>query len=83
MSLATILKKYVDIKMFDEEQYKFKIEFFKELFDPYEEIDYTKRSPIFINAILEEENLPYIVSIRKEKEDGDNKNKKYWFIIVL
>ena len=83
MSLATILQKYVNVKMFEKEQYEFKIEFFKELFDPYGKVDYSKRSPIFIGAILEEENLPYLILTRKETKDNENKNKKYWIIIAL
>lgn len=83
MSLINILQKYVGIKLFEEDQQKFKEEFFKELFDPYIKVDYTKRSTLFINSVLEEEKLPYIFAVRKEELDCINKGKKYWILIEL
>ena len=68
--------------MFIQEQESFKEEFFRELFDPYEKVDYSKRSTLFINAVLEEDNLPYVFYLRKE-DKGDNKGKHYWWLVDL
>jgi hypothetical protein len=78
MSLTKILKKYVDIKLFEREQYDFKQEFFKELFDPYEYHDYKTRTTLLINTLLEEENLPFVFFVRYE-QDGD-KRREYWLL---
>jgi len=84
MKLEKILRKYVGIKMFEQEQADFKEEFFRELFDPDRPIDYTRRSPIFINAVLEEENLPYVITILIDRETGSNtQGKKYWNVICF
>lgn len=80
--LTKILKKYVGIKMFQEEQDKFKNEFFEALFEPSIPIDYSTRSTLFINTILEEDNLPFLFLCKRESV-GNNRNKIYWEIIDL
>jgi hypothetical protein len=75
MSLLKIVKKYSGKKLFEMDRDKFKEEFFDELFDPYLPVDYSYRTTIFVNAILEEENLPFVALVRYE-DDGE----KYWFI---
>jgi hypothetical protein len=82
MCIDNVLKKYVGIKLFEEEQKKFKEEFFKELFDPYIEVDYSKRTTLYINAVLEEKKIPYLFAIKTEVED-ENKGKRYWILIEL
>ena len=85
MNLVPILEKYKGLKLFEEEQRQFKIEFFKELFDPYKEVDYSQRTPLFLNAILEEENLPYIIAILIPGDDVEEQyqNKIYWKIYKI
>jgi hypothetical protein len=82
INLEPILKKYIDKKLFSQEQNQFKEEFFNELFNPYDVVDYSRRTTIFINAILEEENLPYVFLIKTEYS-GKNKGKKYWILDCL
>lgn len=76
--LTNILKKYIGIKLFKAEQYKFKKEFFDSLFDPYENIDYSRRSMDLINDILQEDNLPYVFS--SDMEIDDDKDTLYWIL---
>ena len=82
MSLSSILKRYSNKKLFETDRDKFKEEFFKELFDPYLPVDYSYRTTIFINAILEEENLPFVAEADYE-EFGIHKDEKYWVIREL
>ena len=83
MSLTDVLKKYVGQKLFAEEQAEFKQEFFKELFDPYGVVNYKRRSTIFINAVLEEDNLPFIFAVEKETLEGSNYGRMYWLLVEL
>ena len=75
--LYNILKKYVGIKLFQQDQDKFKKEFFDILFEPYEPVDYSTRTTSLLNAILEEDNLPFVFST-----DIEN-NNPYWLLIDL
>jgi len=81
MSLSKILKRYTNKKLFEMEREKFKEEFFEELFDPYLPVDYSYRTTIFINAILEEENLPFVVEA--DYEQRGLQKEKYWTIREL
>lgn len=83
MSLTTILNKYKEKKLFEYERYKFREEFFKELFDPADHVDLSLRTTIFINAVLEEENLPFIFSVERESEEGEHKGEMYWYLKKL
>jgi hypothetical protein len=78
MSLSSILKKYSGRKLFEIQREKFKEEFFEELFEPFYPLDYSYRTTIFINAILEEENLPYVA-----EADYEDTGEKYWIIRKL
>jgi hypothetical protein len=77
VDLEPILKRYIGKKLFKKDQDIFKEEFFKELFDPYAPVDYSRRTTLFINTILEEEDLPYIFSVNGEDDN------KYWLLVVL
>jgi hypothetical protein len=76
--LYNILEKYVGIKLYKDDQDKFKKEFFDTLFEPYEPVDYSTRTTMLINAILEEDNLPFVFSIRE-----DHSHKHYWILLDL
>ncbi len=76
--LCPLLKKYLGIKMYKEEQDKFKKEFFFILFEPYDTPDYSTRTTLIINEILEEDNLPYVFSVEE-----DEMGCSYWWLIDL
>lgn len=82
MAINKVLKKYAERKLFKEDQDKFKEEFFEALFDPYGEVDYSRRSTIFINAVLEEENSPYVFRSDIE-EEGEKEGELYWYLVKL
>lgn len=79
ISMDALLKKYMGIKMFKEEQERFKILFFNKIFSP-KKTNYRRRGIRSINAILQEDNLPYVLFSRKETKRGDNRNKHYWLV---
>jgi len=79
VNLTPILKKYLYKKLFKKEQYVFKEEFFRELFDPMIPIDYSRRTTLFINTVICEEGLPYLFAVRTELE-GSHKGEKYWYL---
>jgi hypothetical protein len=83
MDINRVLKKYAEKKLFKEEQEKFKEEFFQALFDPYSDVDYSRRTTIFINAVLEEENSPYVFKSDIEYEDKDKFGELYWYLVRL
>jgi hypothetical protein len=83
MDINRVLKKYAEIKLFKEDQEKFKEEFFNALFDPYEEVDYSRRTTLFINAVLEEENSPYIFKSEIEIDDESRIGQLYWYLVKL
>jgi hypothetical protein len=86
VDLEPILKKYIGKKLFKNEQDTFKEEFFKELFDPYAYVDYSKRTTLFINTILEEEDLPYIFAVDTvcdNEELFEHAGEKYWILRKL
>jgi len=83
MDINRVLKKYAEKKLFKEEQEDFKEEFFQALFDPYTDVDYSRRTTIFINAVLEEENSPYVFKSDIEYEDKNKFGELYWYLVRL
>jgi len=83
IALTKILQKYLGIKMYIEHQEEFKEEFFRELFDPQGYVDYSLRSTLFINAVLEEDNLPFYFRVKKENGDAERKYETYWELVDL
>jgi hypothetical protein len=82
VNLLPVIKKYLNRKLFEEDQIKFKQDFFKELFDPTGYINYSKWGTTFINAILQEEGIPFLVEIYIDKI-SNNKEVKYWLICEI
>ena len=83
MDINRVLKKYAEKKLFKEEQEDFKEEFFQALFDPYTDVDYSRRTTIFINAVLEEENSPYVFKSDIEYENKNKFGELYWYLVRL
>jgi hypothetical protein len=79
VSMTKLLEKSENKKMFKDEQEKFKAAFFDKLFSP-KKTNYRHRGVRSINAILEEDNLPFMISSRQEKERNENRYKTYWII---
>ena len=79
VDLEPILKRYLNKKLFKKEQDIFKEEFFRELFDPYAPVDYSRRTTLFINTVICEEGLPYIFAVRTE-EEGLHEGERYWYL---
>jgi hypothetical protein len=75
--IIPILKKYVGIKMYKDLQEKFKKEFFGTLYEPYDTPDYSKRTTLIINEILEEDNVQYYFHNCIDEKDIDN---NWWWI---
>lgn len=82
VSMDKFLTKYVGKKLFKEEQEEFKRLFFDKMFSP-KKTNYRRRGIRSINAILEEDSLPYILYSKKEKKRGGNRDETYWIIVPL
>jgi hypothetical protein len=69
-------------KIFRENQESFKGEFFSQVFPNTIKVNYRKRGMQSMNAILDEEKLPFHISTFKETK-GENKDKHYWVVLAL
>lgn len=78
MSLKEMMEKYIDVKMFKDNQEIFKNRFFTKIFTS-KKTDYRFRGIVVINRILEEDGLKYNVVSRREWS-GSNKGKFYWTV---
>lgn len=78
-SLVDILDIWAGYKMFDDEQEKFKNEFFDNIFNSKSK-NYRRRGLKSINAIMEEDGIGYVL-VSKRENKGKNRNKRYWQII--
>ena len=81
--LTKILKRYAERKLFKDEMDDFKKEFLDTIFEPEEELDYSRRTELFINGVLEEDNLPFYCRKGKEKIIKENLNEDFWYIVNL
>ena len=78
-SIQDLLKRYTKTKMFSGERENFKRSFFNSIFSP-KKTNYRRRGLRSINAILQEDNLPFLLSSRKETKKGKYRNKYYWVV---
>jgi hypothetical protein len=78
ISLKDLLEKYIDIKMFKDNQEIFKNMFFKSIFTA-KKTNYDSRGINAINGIIKEDSLKYEIIYRRETK-GANKGKYYWLI---
>lgn len=79
LSITKIFGNILDKKLFKEDQEKLKIIFFESIFSP-KITNYRHRGIDTINSILREDNLPFYIDSRKEKNRGINRDKRYWVI---
>ncbi len=81
-SMKEILAKYENQKIFKEEQEVFKGLFFDKIFSP-KKTDYRRRGLRSINAILEEDNMPYVINSRRERSRSSRRDETYWVVIPI
>jgi hypothetical protein len=81
-SLTDALEEYLNKKLYGGiDQEVFKEVFFNKLFKPQRKLDYRKRGYNTMNAILQEDGLPYfIASIKDKDKSSPNKGKYYWIV---
>lgn len=77
-TLKDLLAEYCGKKIFSEEQERFKALFFDNIFAP-KKTNYRRRGIRSINSILQEDNLPYMLSSRRETSGG-RRREYYWII---
>jgi hypothetical protein len=79
------MKKYLqtikNTKLFKDEQERFKTVFFSLLFSP-KNTNYRNRGIRSINAILEEDSIPFRLTSGKENK-GTDRNKRWWAVIEV
>ena len=80
--LSDILEQYIGKRIYKgDAQETFKDRFFNKLFDPKRKLDYRNRGYNTINAILQEDELPYYVTTNLDRDTySQHKNKKYWVV---
>lgn len=76
--IIKFLDRNINIPMFGNKKDKFKRDFLNLIFDTSGE-DFSNRTDIFINAIFDEENLPYYIIVRETYESGNN--QEYWTLV--
>jgi superfamily II DNA/RNA helicase len=81
ISIRKYFESIKNIKMFKEEQEEFKTIFFSLIFSP-KNTNYRSRGIMSINAILEEDNLPYRITSGKES-GAVNRNKRWWTVLEM
>ena len=81
-SIRDILKQYENLKIHKEDQDVFKSIFFDKIFSP-KKTDYRRRGLRSINAILEEDNIPYVINSRREKSREGRRDETYWIVVPL
>jgi hypothetical protein len=82
-SLELIMESFLNKKLYkDEEQEMFKTVFFENIFAPKRKINISKRGMNCINSILQEDNLPYEITSRREGT-LPHRGKYYWWITKL
>lgn len=78
ISIKDLMEKYLGVKMFKDDQEKFKLLFFDKIFTP-KKTEYIARGIKAANGILEEDGLDYKIYSRQEFKNI-NKNKTYWIV---
>jgi hypothetical protein len=76
--ISSLLEKYTGFKMFRDEQDIFRDSFFSNIFSP-KKTDCSVRGIKAISSIIDEDNLSYDISSRREKK-GVNRDKYYWIV---
>jgi hypothetical protein len=82
LSIADILRGLVGVKLYKEEQNKFKLDFFNLIFSP-KKTDYRHRALRSINALLEEDNLSYRISSGRDAKGNNRQKRTFWTVIQI
>lgn len=82
VNISSILESLVGEKLYSEEQEKFKKSFFNFIFSP-KKTNYRSRAIRSINAILEEDRLPFQIISRRDAVGNKRKKRTYWMVISL
>ena len=81
IKLSDILEKYANRKLYKGGELElFRIDFFNNLFNPQKTRDVRNRGLHSINSILEEDELHYYITSKREKERGEHYDDYYWTI---
>jgi hypothetical protein len=78
LTIRQLLEEYSGIKLFEEEQEMFKEKLFNNIFAP-KKTDYIIRGIKAARGVIEEDNLKFTISSRREKR-GVNRDKYYWIV---
>lgn len=81
VGIREYLTKTLNTKLYKEEQEVFKTKFFNLLFSP-KNTNYRNRGIRSINAVLEEDSLPYRIISGKENK-AKNRNARWWMVIEV
>ena len=81
-STLGFLETKLEKKLYKKEQEKFKQDFFNMIFLP-KKTNYRHRALRSINAVLEEDNLPYRVTSGKDRGGESKKPETYWIVIAV
>jgi hypothetical protein len=83
IQIKDILEKYCEKKLFKNGELEFfRNDFFENLFSPQKTRDMRNRGYNSINAILQEDELPYFITSSLEGK-GENRSQRYWYIYKI
>lgn len=80
IDVEQLMNKYLGIKMFKVEQDLFKQAFFNIIFAP-KNTNYKHRAIRSINAVLEEDFIPYTIESAHDYKGKNNSRRNYWWIV--
>lgn len=80
-TVRTVMERYIGVKMFKEQQERFKADFFDSIFSPKRKINYRHRGINSINSILSEDGEPFTVVSNRDWKENRRGGKRYWSII--
>jgi hypothetical protein len=79
IGINEILSNLAGVHLYAEDIEKFKVDFFNALFLP-KKTDYSRRGIVSMNAILNEDHVPYYIDYGKDSFQTEGKRRGYWII---